>query len=73
MSFHTFPEKDIISFDFFTCAKIPPVVSLDIIKKEIEHKRIVKKEFNRRQLSVFMMIFIAHQVIKKSYVVNNVL
>ena len=43
MSFHTFPEKNITSFDFFTCAKISPAVALDIIKKEIEHKRIVKK------------------------------
>jgi len=36
MSFHTFPEKNIISFDFFTCAKVSPVVALNIIKKEIE-------------------------------------
>ena len=33
MSFHTFPEKNIISFDFFTCGKVSPVVALDIIKK----------------------------------------
>ena len=46
ISFHTFPEKGIISFDFFTCGKVTPVVAIDIIKKEIEHKRIVKKEFN---------------------------
>ena len=26
ISFHTFPEKGIISFDFFTCAKISPSV-----------------------------------------------
>ena len=38
MSFHTFPEKGIISFDFFTCGKVSPAVALDIIKKEIEHK-----------------------------------
>ena len=43
ISFHTFPEKGIISFDFFTCGKVSPAVALDIIKKEIEHKRIVKK------------------------------
>ena len=24
ISFHTFPEKGIISFDFFTCAKVSP-------------------------------------------------
>ena len=33
MSFHTFPEKGIISFDFFTCAKVSPKVALDILKK----------------------------------------
>ena len=35
ISFHTFPEKGIISFDFFTCGKINPSVAVDIIKKEI--------------------------------------
>ena len=33
MSFHTFPEKGIVSFDFFTCAKVSPKVALDILKK----------------------------------------
>ena len=33
ISFHTFPEKGIISFDFFTCGKISPSVAIDIIKK----------------------------------------
>ncbi len=47
ISFHTFPEKNIISFDFFTCGKVSPVVALEILKKEIKHKRIIKKEFNR--------------------------
>ena len=47
MSFHTFPEKGIISFDFFTCGKVSPSVAIDIIKKEFEHKKIVKKKFNR--------------------------
>ena len=32
ISFHTFPEKGIISFDFFTCGKVSPVVAVDIIK-----------------------------------------
>ena len=31
ISFHTFPEKGIISFDFFTCGKISPSVAIDII------------------------------------------
>ena len=43
ISFHTFPEKGIISFDFFTCGKVSPSVAIDIIKKEFKHKRIVKK------------------------------
>ena len=43
ISFHTFPEKGIISFDFFTCGKVSPSVAIDIIKKEFAHKRIVKK------------------------------
>ena len=34
ISFHTFPEKGIISFDFFTCGKISPSVAIDIIKKD---------------------------------------
>ena len=32
MSFHTFPERGIVSFDFFTCAKISPTAALDILK-----------------------------------------
>ena len=47
MSFHTFPENEIISFDFFTCGKVSPSVALKVIKEEIEHKQIIIKEFNR--------------------------
>ena len=72
MSFHTFPEKNIISFDFFTCGKVSPVVALDIIKKEIEHKRIVKKEFNRDTVALYDDIYNSPGL-KKFYVVNNVL
>ena len=72
MSFHTFPEYNIISFDFFTCGKISPVVALDIIKKEIQHKRIVKKEFNRDTISLYHDIY-SSAGLQKSYVVNNVL
>jgi len=72
MSFHTFPENNIISFDFFTCGKVSPAVALDIIKKEIEHKRIVKKEFNRDTISLYHDIY-SSTGLKKSYVVNNVL
>ena len=38
ISFHTFPERGIISFDFFTCGKVNPNVAYDILKKEIKHK-----------------------------------
>ena len=72
MSFHTFPEHRIISFDFFTCGKVSPVVALDIIKKEIEHKRIVKKEFNRDTVALYDDIYNTPGL-KKFYVVNNVL
>ena len=72
MSLHTFPEHNIISFDFFTCGKISPVVALDIIKKEIEHTRIVKKEFNRDAVSLYHDIY-SSEGLQKSYVVNNVL
>ena len=34
MSFHTFPERGIISFDFFTCGKISPTAALDVLKSE---------------------------------------
>ena len=72
MSFHTFPEKEIISFDFFTCAKVSPSVAIDIIKKEIEHKRIVKKEFNRDTIALYDDIYNSPGL-KKYYIVNNVL
>ena len=43
MSFHTFPERGVISFDFFTCGKISPTAALDVLKAElvkIEQKEI---------------------------------
>ena len=72
MSFHTFPEKNIISFDFFTCGKVSPAIALDIIKKEIKHVRIVKKEFNRDTISLYSDIY-SSPGLQKSYVVNNVI
>ena len=72
MSFHTFPEKGIISFDFFTCGKINPSIALEIIKKEIKHIRIVKKEFNRDTVSLYHDVY-SSPGLQKSYVVNNVL
>ena len=72
ISFHTFPEKGIISFDFFTCGKINPVVALEILKKEIKHKRIVKKEFNRDTVSYYDDIY-SSPGLKKYYMVRNIL
>ena len=72
ISFHTFPEKGIISFDFFTCGKISPSIALDIIKKEFKHKRIIKKEFNRDTKSLYHDIY-SSSGLQKSYIVNDVL
>ena len=72
ISFHTFPEKGIISFDFFTCGKISPSVAINIIKKEFEHTRIVKKEFNRDTISYYDDIY-SSPGLKKYYMVKDVL
>ena len=72
ISFHTFPEKGIISFDFFTCGKISPSVAIDIIKQEFKYKRLVKKEFNRDTVTHYHDIY-SSPGLQKSYVVNNVL
>ena len=72
ISFHTFPEKGIISFDFFTCGKVNPVVALDIIKKDIKHKKIVKKEFNRDNIIYYDDIY-SSPGLKKYYLVKDVL
>ncbi len=72
ISFHTFPEKGIISFDFFTCAKISPSVAIDIIKDEIEHTHIIKKEFNRDTIDLYHDNY-SSIGLRKSYVVNKVL
>ena len=72
ISFHTFPEKGIISFDFFTCGKIKPAIAIDIIKNEFKYKRIVKKEFNRDTKSLYHDIY-SSPGLQKSYVVNDVI
>jgi len=72
MSFHTFPEKNVISFDFFTCGKVSPSIAVNIIKKEFKHKRIIKKEFNRDTKDLYHDIY-SSPGLQKSYVVNNVL
>ncbi len=71
MSFHTFPEKGIVSFDFFTCGKITPSVAIDVIKKEIEHSQLIKKEFNRDTVDWYHDIY-SSSGLKKSYLVNKV-
>jgi len=71
MSFHTFPEKNIISFDFFTCAKVSPSVALDILKKEIKHERIVVRKFDRSTVGLYDDIYSTPGQ-KKYYVVNKV-
>ena len=71
-SFHTFPEKGVISFDFFTCGKVNPKVALKILKKEIEHDRVVSKSFERSSVSLYDDIYSTPGQ-KKYYVVNNVL
>jgi len=72
ISFHTFPEKGIISFDFFTCANVSPSVAINIIKDEIEHTHIIKKEFNRDTVDLYHDNY-SSPGLRKSYVVNKVL
>ena len=47
-------------------------VSIDIFKKEIKHKRIVKKEFNRDTVEYYDDNY-SSPGLKKFYIVNNVL
>ncbi len=70
MSFHTFPENGIISFDFFTCGKIHPNVALDILKKEIQHTSVVRKEFTRDTIHHYEDIY-SSEGHKKYYVVEE--
>ena len=72
MSFHTFPEKGITSFDFFTCGNISPSVATDVIKDEIEHTHIIKKLFNRDTIDLYHDNY-SSPGLRKSYVVKKVL
>ena len=72
ISFHTYPEKGIISFDFYTCGTVAPSIALDVIKKEIEHKRIIKKELNRDTIS-FYYDNTSTKGLQKNYLVKEVL
>ena len=72
ISFHTYPEKGIISFDFYTCGTVAPSIALDVIKKEIEHKRIIKKELIRDTIS-FYYDNTSTKGLQKNYLVKEVI
>ena len=72
ISFHTFPEKGIISFDFFTCGKVKPSIAVDILKKEFQYKRLSIKEFDRDTKSLYHDIY-SSPGLQKSYIVKDVL
>ena len=72
ISFHTFPEKGIISFDFFTCGKVSPSIAIEIIKNEFKYKRLSIKEFDRDTKSLYHDIY-SSPGLKKSYIVKDVL
>jgi len=72
MSFHTFPEKGIVSFDFFTCGTVSPSVSLDILKKELPHSSVIKKDFARDTIHHYRDIY-SSEGIKKFYMVEEII
>ncbi len=53
MSFHTFPELGFVSFDFFTCGKIHPNIAVDILKKAINHERVIHKIIERNDVDLY--------------------
>ena len=59
MSFHTFPERGVVSFDFFTCGKISPTAALDILKGEIKHERAVIRSFDRSNKGQYEDIYLS--------------
>ena len=72
MSFHTFPEKGIVSFDFFTCGSVSPNVSLEILKKELPHSTVIKKDFDRDSVHHYKDIY-SSEGIKKFYMVEKII
>ena len=72
MSFHTFPEKGIVSFDFFTCGAVSPAVSLEILKKELPHSSVIKKDFSRDTIHHYKDIY-SSEGIKKFYMVEEII
>ena len=71
-SFHTFPERGVISFDFFTCGKVNPKVALKILRNEIDHERVVTNAFDRSSIGLYDDIYSTPGQ-KKFYVVKDVL
>ena len=61
--FSYFPEKGIVSFDFFTCGTVSPNISVEILKKELPHSTVVKKILIETQ-SITTKIFIALKELK---------
>ena len=72
ISFHTYPEKGIISFDFYTCGTVSPAIALDVIKSEIDHNRIIKKDISRDTISHYHDIT-STKGLQKKYLVKEVL
>ena len=72
MSFHTFPEKGIVSFDFFTCGKVHPKIALEVLRKEIKSKRISINNFDRSTISQYDDIY-SSPGLRKYYIVKDVL
>ena len=72
MSFHTFPEKGVVSFDFFTCGTVSPNISIEILKKELPHSAVVKKDFDRDSIHHYKDIY-SSEGIKKFYMVEKII
>ena len=72
MSFNTFPEKGIVSFDFFTCGKVHPKIALEVLQKEIKSKRVSVNSFDRSTLSHYDDIY-SSPGLRKFYIVKDVL
>ncbi len=72
MSFHTFPEKGIVSFDFFTCGTVSPNISVEILKKELPHSTVVQKDFDRDSIHHYKDIY-STEGIKKFYMVEKII
>ena len=72
MSFHTFPEKGIVSFDFFTCGTVSPNISVEILKKELPHSTVVQKDFDRDSIHHYKDIY-SSEGIKKFYMVEKII